>query len=69
MNKTIFGIRRQEEGPLREKLRENAEELIRRKLAVGEKRAKNTAAGKNLRRERARLLTVLREKEVLRSLK
>lgn len=65
MIRSAVEARQQKEAWLQEQLAANAKELVKVKLSGEEGPAKETALLKKLRRERARLLTVLKEKEVL----
>lgn len=65
MIKNIGEVRQQKGAFLRKQLAKNSEEQIKLMLSLREGQTKDTTVLRKLRRERARLLTVLKEKEVL----
>lgn len=65
MSETIGDWRRQKDFELKERLYANTRELSQRRLSSMENRGKDATLGRKLRKARARLLTVLKEKEVL----
>lgn len=65
MIKNISELRQQEGIRLRKQLAENSQEQIKLRLSLKEGQTKDTSVLRKFRRERARLLTVLKEKEVL----
>lgn len=65
MIKNIGEVRRQKGALLRKQLAENSKEQIKLRLSLKERPTKDTSILRKLRQERARFLTVLKEKEVL----